>query len=152
MTACLRGCRRGGSVSVQDVAQRVLHASEFYVLGVSSSPPRASLLRRTSERFPSVSVLRGENARVIATFKRCLCAGIVVDMRDAPANNDEQFEEAMHGLRAAVGMQFKRVVVLVASAAGEMQVTRLHRADGSTYYVTRDVALAWKLVAEDRSP
>ncbi|MDB4991741.1 MAG: hypothetical protein JWN04_6919 [Myxococcaceae bacterium] len=56
-------------MSVQDVAHRVLHASDFYVLGVSSSPARASLLRRTSKRFPSVSALRDENSRVLAVTR-----------------------------------------------------------------------------------
>ena len=125
---------------------RVLYASDFYTLGVARTE-QAALLRRTPQVFPANAVLREENERVIAWFKRCLVEGLVVDMREAPPNNDEQFEAGMHRLRSAVGKTFRRVVVVVASAAGEMQVTRLHRDERAAYRVTRDYALAWLLAA-----
>ena len=126
---------------------RVLYASDFYTLGVSQAE-RAALLRRTPQIFPATAALREENERVIACFKRCLVEGIVVDMRNAPPNNDELFEAAMHRLRTAVGKTFRRVVVVVASAAGEMQVTRLHRKERASYRVTRDYTQAWRLAAD----
>jgi hypothetical protein len=126
---------------------RVLHHSDFYELELFRAE-RVVLLRRTHKPFPSFAELRTENERVVATFARSGAAAIVVDMRAAPPNNDRQFEDAMSALRTAVGKAFRRVVVVVQSASGEMQVTRLHRSEGARYFVTRDYAQALQLALE----
>jgi hypothetical protein len=125
---------------------RVLYTSSYYSLGTCA---RGALLRRSSQRFESLITVLAENDRLIPAFAKAGVAGIVVDMRSAPANNDPKFEEAMHRLRIAIGQAFARVVVLVTSASGEMQVGRLHRTDATPYRVTRDVAQAWAFAAGD---
>lgn len=64
--------------------------------------------------------------------------GLVVDMRLAPGRNDAGFEATSTDLRQAAGRHFARVVVLVASASGELQIRRLARQDGRLAMVTRD--------------
>jgi hypothetical protein len=123
---------------------RVLYATEFYVLS-EAKMEKVAVLRRTAQGFTSLDVVRSENERLIGWFSKCLAPSIIVDMREAPPNNDEHFEVAMRRLRSAVGRRFERVVVLVASATGQMQVTRLHRHEGASYSVTRDHAQAWRL-------
>lgn len=127
-----------------DEEPREIYASEFYVLS-SDYARGAALLQRSATPFVSLAVLRAENARVIAALPRCFLSGVVVDMRQAPANNNDDFETAMQGLRTAVGKSFVRVVVLVSSAVGELQMNRLHSRESAGYFVTRTLAEAWKL-------
>lgn len=120
------------------------YESNYYRLG---SCARGALLRRTNHRFESTLTVLAENDRLIACFGETGVAGIVVDMRSAPANNQPHFEAAMHRLRVAIGRAFTRVVVLVNSASGEMQVGRLHREDATPYRVSRDVVQAWSFAS-----
>lgn len=127
-------------------APRVLYTSDFYVL--SLEPARgAALLRRSPRRFADLAVLRAENERIMAKLSHCDLTGIVIDMRLAPPNNDDSFEMAMEGLRGAVRRTFARVVVLVASAVGELQINRLGSRDSTRYHVTRDPSEAFRLAA-----
>jgi hypothetical protein len=128
----------------------VVHRTPFYVFGKLRGQPSA-LLRRTDQRFASLLTLMHENDLVIEAFRRLSASGIVVDMRAAPPNNSPEFEGAMQKLRLAVGRAYAHVVVVVASASGEMQVGRLHRSENTPYRVTRSLELAWQLAAGDNA-
>jgi hypothetical protein len=102
-------------------------------------------LRRTSTPFASVDEIASANgdivARIRAEHRRW---GVVVDMRRAPRRNDPAFEAAMRGLREAVEGSFARTAVLLQTAVGVLQVTRLTREDGTATFATQDEAAAFR--------
>ena len=109
---------------------------------------RVATLYRTPTPYASASAVRAEVDRLVGVFEaRHRSWGVVCDFRDAPPRNDDAFESAMRHLRFAVGRAFGRVVVLVRTASGEMQVARLHREGGYAYHVTRDPDEARRLAA-----
>ena len=97
------------------------------------------ILRRTSVRADDLETLRDENRAIIALFDDSWRSwGIVVDMREARARNDESFEEAMKPLRKAVNTHFARVAVLLSSAVGVLQVERLQASETARSRAMRD--------------
>jgi hypothetical protein len=60
----------------------------------------------------------------------------------APPRNDPAFESAMRGLRDAVEVRFARTAVLLESAVGLLQVSRLTREDGAETFATQSEAAA----------
>lgn len=80
--------------------------------------------------------------------------GVVIDMRAVAGNNDPAFERAMEPVRRSADQAFARVVVLVKSMVGRMQIERTRRHDGTSTFVTQDedeaLALA-KEASEDAS-
>ena len=117
---------------------RAVYRSHFYELVEDEHEPLVWLVR-SPRPYDGASEVRAEVDALVRCFKpRHRAYGSVVDMRDAPPRNDPGFEAAMRQLRFAVGRAFERVVVLVATASGEMQVTRLHREGHFVYHVTRD--------------
>lgn len=125
---------------------RILRESEYYTLAVSRAR-RLLWITRTGKPFPALSTLQAENAALINAVGVFRGAGLVLDMRAARANNDPAFEEAMRTLRVGIGKVSPRVVVVVATASGEMQVSRLHRSEGLPYQVTRDLEHAVQLAS-----
>lgn len=123
---------------------RVLRESDYYTLSVALEWRVVSLVR-TSTAFVSLSALEHENAGIVEAMTSFRGSGLVIDMRAATPNNDPTFESTMRDFRMAVGKLFPRVVLLVASVSGEMQVKRLHRTDQLPYLVTRDPDQAWQL-------
>lgn len=103
------------------------------------------VLRRTTAIVDSTASLREENLEVAS----CLSEkhrgwGGVVDMRLASARGDGKFEQAMGFLRHRLAVHLSRLSVLVSSAAGLLQVSRIDRVDGQSSYVTQDEAEALK--------
>jgi hypothetical protein len=104
---------------------------------------RVVLLRRMALPFSSLDELSNANQEVVRLIRPEHRAwGIVVDMRQAPARNDPSFESAMRGLRDAVELRFARTAVLLGTAVGLLQVTRLTREDGATSLATQSEAEA----------
>lgn len=125
-----------------------LYRSELYEL---TEDGRVVTLARTAAPFATHASVRAEVDRVVERFEpRHRELGIVVDMRSAPGRNDPEFEAAMRHLRFAVGQAFARVVVLVATASGQMQAARLHREGGFAYSVSRDPVEARELASGAR--
>jgi hypothetical protein len=54
---------------------------------------------------------------------------MLVDLREAPANNDPAFEQSMAGVRVELLRGLARVAILVRSAAGALQLSRHGRED-----------------------
>jgi hypothetical protein len=68
--------------------------------------------------------------------------GLVIDVRAVAGNNDPEFESAMRPVRRQYVSLFARVVVLVRSIAGRMQIERTNREDGTRVGVAEDEAEA----------
>lgn len=64
--------------------------------------------------------------------------GLIIDVREAVGRNDADFEQALRPLRHMARARFARVVILVRSAVGQLQIERLGREDGTKLVVTRD--------------
>ncbi|MEY2934181.1 MAG: hypothetical protein RL033_4930, partial [Pseudomonadota bacterium] len=100
-------------------------------------------LRRMALPFGSLEELTSANQQVVRQIRpEHREWGIVVDMRQAPPRNDPSFESAMRGLRDAVEVRFARTAVLLETAVGLLQVTRLTREDGATTFATQSEAAA----------
>lgn len=67
---------------------------------------------------------------------------MILDMRKAPGNNSDDFEESTAKLRSQLRKAFPRVVVLVATSVGELQVKRMGRERHEETLVTTDEAQA----------
>lgn len=114
---------------------------------------RVLILRRTDVRADDLQALAGENAALILQFEsRHRDWGIVVDMRLARPRNDDGFEDAMRPLRAAVERSFARVVILVSSAVGVLQVKRIGESEGASSLMSRDEDEALQLASGRLKP
>ncbi len=114
--------------------------------------PAASvlILRRSTEMIDSTAELREENLQVAG----CLAAkhrrwGGVVDMRLAPGRGDRDFEQAMGFLRHTLSVHLARLSVLVTSAAGVLQVSRIDRVEGKSTLATQNEAEALRFASGD---
>ncbi|MEO8180909.1 MAG: cytochrome b5 domain-containing protein [Deltaproteobacteria bacterium] len=104
---------------------------------------RVVFLRRMALPFGSLEELSTANQQVVGHIRpEHQEWGIVVDMRQAPPRNDPSFESAMRALRDAVEVRFARTAVLLETAVGLLQVTRLTREDGATTFATQSEAAA----------
>lgn len=100
-------------------------------------------LRRMAMPFGSVEEIINANQQVLSRIRpEHREWGVVVDMRHAPPRNDPAFEAAMRGLRDAVEVRFARTAVLLETAVGLLQVTRLTREDGAATFATQSEAAA----------
>jgi hypothetical protein len=63
---------------------------------------------------------------------------LLLDLRAAPPRNDPEFEEALVASRRELFSFFDRVAILVRTAAGMMQLTRMVRSDGGGAGVFHD--------------
>mgnify|MGYP001628067838 CR=1 FL=1 len=128
-----------------------MYRSQFYELAEDDQESLVWLIRSPAP-YRTAGEVRAEVDAIVRRFQpRHRDFGIIVDMRDAPPRNDPDFEAAMRQLRFSVGRAFARVAVLVATASGEMQVSRLHREGHFVYHVTRDPDEAHDLAAGRRS-
>jgi cytochrome b involved in lipid metabolism len=98
---------------------------------------RLSILQRTPAAWESLAALRAENETILGLLRDDQRAGgLLVDMRQAPIRNDPAFEDAMAELRLGLTSHFERTSILLESALGELQVTRLERDEHRTATVT----------------
>jgi sulfite reductase (NADPH) flavoprotein alpha-component len=129
---------------------RRLHESEFWVLD-EFPEQRIAVLHRTPLPAASLPALATDNDALITKLREEHRAyGIVVDTREAPLRNDKAFEETMAKFRLELTAHFARTAVLLESALGELQVTRLERDEGRTTFVTRSVSAAFRFAAGGR--
>lgn len=123
--------------------------TQHYVLE-EDRDARVVILRRTALPFGPAAEVRAENERVVAAFRPDHASyGLIVDMRAAPPRNDPAFEAAMRHLRFMVRRSFARTAVLVRTASGMMQVSRMHREEGYPYFTTSDEEEALRLARGD---
>jgi len=117
---------------------RLLRESQYWAVHEDSAR-RIVFLRRTAVAFPSLEVLQSESDAVIAQIRHFHAQfGLVVDLRLAPVRNDPASESAARSLREGVNKAFARVALLLESAVGVLQVTRIGRDDAHSSFATRD--------------
>ena len=103
------------------------YRSPHYVLERHGSGHR---LVRTAESFDTVEVLAAEHEALLPHLSKARPQPLLVDLRDARGRNDPAFETAMARYRRPMYEGFPRVVVLVRSAIGKLQVQRHFAEDG----------------------
>jgi hypothetical protein len=116
--------------------RELLHTAHF-ILEVDE---RARLLTRTrtAERFQSLDRVTTEYdnlVRVLDRIDRTLYAQLV-DLRLAHPRNDEAFETIVTRYQGALYARFRRVAVVVETAAGRLQLRRFlteHRPDAGLF-------------------
>lgn len=105
---------------------------------------RTLVLRRSAERSGQADLLRAyEDALKLADPYRGW--SLLMDMREALGRNDPDFEQSVGKFRHESARLFPRVVVLVASPVGVLQVNRLNQGVENRSLVTTSEAeaLTW---------
>ncbi len=99
---------------------------------------RVIIVRRLRSRA-DVAVLAATYGEALGRHREQYAGwGLVLDLREALGRSEEGFERAMADLNREARRIYARVVTLVASAAGELQVQRLAREFGWEAIVARD--------------
>jgi len=113
-----------GSVS------RPLLASPWFE--VERMPGRLLRVVRTDRSFESAEELDRAHLELFEVLERLPRdqLGVLVDLRQAPARNDPEFERLMRAHRPRIFAEFARRAVLVKTAVGKLHVQRHARADG----------------------
>jgi hypothetical protein len=109
---------------------RVILENEF-VRVEELAAERVIVLRRKALAAPNEAVPAIYSEAFAATRPEHREWGLVIDMRAVAGKNDPDFERAMQPVRASASALFGRVVVLVRSVAGRLQIERTRREDGS---------------------
>lgn len=93
---------------------------------VADDAARVVSRERTGERFATLDEVATEYAAIgaaLGTLDRAVYASLV-DLRLAPPRNDEPYEEIARRHNAQLYAGFRRVAVLVQTAAGRLQLRR----------------------------
>lgn len=114
-----RGVR--GTVTL---VRELLHTAHFLL--VVDEEPLIVTRTRTSQRFASLDELATEYDGVVRALDRVdrSVHAHLVDLRQAPSRNDEAFEAAVTRYQGPLYDRFRRVAVVVATAAGRLQLRR----------------------------
>jgi hypothetical protein len=99
---------------------------------------------RSERPFPTIDAVgRVHTAIVKAVLAQPRGSAMLIDLRRAPARNDDAYEAAIEGYVTQLIGHFDRWATLVKTAAGRLQVTRLEkRANRPTSHIYYDEALA----------
>src|SRR5262249_31313447 len=117
--------------------------------GYDYHPPDAhgiAKLVRNATPYPSPQVMGEDLEATVAAVQRAGVKLLLIDLRGGPqARNDATWEDASRPGRLLVESGFVRVALLVRTVAGQLQMQRLGKEDGSSLEVYRDMAdaLAW---------
>jgi hypothetical protein len=104
--------------------RELLHTAHFRV--VEDGIARILTRSRTTERFATAEEVTAEYdglARALDRVDRSQYA-VLVDLRLAPPRNDEAFEDIVARYHASLYDGFRRVAVVVQTAAGRLQLRR----------------------------
>ena len=104
--------------------RELLHTAHFIL-----TADEATLIvtrTRTAQRFASLDELAAEYDGLVHALDRVDRAvyAHLVDLRQAPPRNDEAFEEIITRYQGPLYDRFRRVAVVVATAAGRLQLRR----------------------------
>lgn len=106
----------------------------YFVVSIDEKSVQNQIIRvmRTHATFPTIDVVRQQHLLLISRLDRFRRndRSVLVDLREAPARRDPEFEAVMKELRPKMFVHFRRIGVLTASALGLMQVRRHSREDG----------------------
>jgi hypothetical protein len=118
------------------LVRELLHTAHF-VLAVDDAT-RIVTRARTAERFASLEEVTREYdglVRALDGIDRSVHAHLV-DLRFAPSRNDDAFESLVTRYQGPLYDRFRRVAVVVATAAGRLQLRRFltaFRPDGEIF-------------------
>jgi len=106
------------------LVRELLHTSHFRV--VEDAIARIITRARTAERFASADEVTAEYEGLVRALDRVdrPSYAVLVDLRLAPPRNDEAFEEIVSRYHAPLYDRFRRVAVVVHTAAGRLQLRR----------------------------
>lgn len=99
--------------------------NKYWILERSSLKPLL-VVQRTESPYAHLDDVRRSFAELLValnSFQRPRFS-LLIDIRLAPFRNDPDYEAASYGEPAALSKDFKRVAVLVRTAAGKLQVKR----------------------------
>ncbi|MBX3246264.1 MAG: hypothetical protein KF901_03700 [Myxococcales bacterium] len=113
----------------------MLYSSPHYRL--SRVAPRAVRLVRTAQAFESMEQFVSAHEALITALEP-LSGAILVDLREVKGRNDPAFEARMAAYRRRMFAPFERLVVLVGTAIGKLQVQRHMHEDGFTHALVSD--------------
>lgn len=118
----------------------VLH-SQYFVVSISREE-RLVRVVRSSQPFATIQTVTAAWLEVDAAVARLERKGfsLLVDMRSGPARNDPEFERAIQAIVPQVRLGYQRIGVLVRSAVGRMQVSRVARTYGAVEMVSTNEA------------
>ena len=117
---------------------KILAHNRFWLIELDADRS-VVVLRRSAAPTIDLAELVAANEHIIARLPPGTAySGAVVDTRQAPPRNDVAFEAAMRRMREHVCRTYARVAVIVVSAAGALQVSRLGRDDEAPTLVTHD--------------
>ncbi|MCB9594897.1 MAG: hypothetical protein H6719_19400 [Sandaracinaceae bacterium] len=106
------------------------------------------IVRRLPDRAPDTATLIGTYQEALAASSIFKGWSVILDVREAPPRNDHEFESALGAMRKKLDAVFVRVVTLVATAAGALQVRRFARENGREALVTHDEDEALRMCRE----
>lgn len=110
---------------------RELYRDDYYVIQID--PPRAVVfVKRTAAPFPSIEAVDAAFRAMLSVLDVALVRGYVcvVDSRDALGRNDDAFEDTLGRYRPRLFAPFRRIIMVVRTTAGKLQVERLGRTHG----------------------
>lgn len=124
--------------------------SRYFTVAVSGAEKLARI-DRTDVPFDSIDEVTRAWREVDAALRKTARRGrsLLIDMRLAPPRNDPAFETAVRSILPDIRRGYRRIGVLVRSAAGGLQVSRLARADGAEEYISSNEA---ELIAYLKEP
>jgi hypothetical protein len=106
---------------------------------------RLVVIQRTSETYATLDSLTqcfDQLVAAIASVERAQYV-LLIDTRQAPARNDPQFEAVFERQRARMLTGFSQCAVIVATAAGKLQVHRYVKQDGVPMFIANTTAAAF---------
>ena len=106
--------------------------------------PRLVVITRTAQEFGELADVRWMFERIDRAIEGVHRhrASLLIDSRRAPPRNDPEFERVFTPLRQELMGSFSRVALLLRSAVGVLQMSRLLRVDGISVGVYTDAAEA----------
>jgi len=119
--------------------RELLHTSHFVV--IEDEHARILTRTRTSQRFASTEELTAEYEGLVRALDHVdrPTYAVLVDLRQAPPRNDDVFEEVVGRYQRPLYERFRRVAVVVHSAAGRLQLRRFLSASRPDAQVFTDV-------------
>jgi len=109
-------------------------------------------LRRTRASFEVLADVTRNHEELRHALAQLTADKLLLDLREGPpGRNDAAFENAVAATRKELEHRYRRVAVLVKTAAGRLQMQRLGREDGLAIPVFFDESEALRFLAEGRA-
>jgi hypothetical protein len=124
----------------QKNGMRELYKSPYFDVQLDGDLVR---VKRSSVPFPTIDAVVAENMAIEKAMVDLDVASLLFlgDLRDGPLRNDPEFETANKRIRELTG-RFRKTALLLKTAVGALQITRLARTRGDGGSVFHDEAEA----------